>query len=116
MASNIVDVKTLANLETAARAFHAALKSAAPANERLEAAGYPGADALDFGTLDEALNASIEALEDLRLADGDQGIWDYRFQVIRLGHTLNEASAYFYKENEPERVEPMRRYAQSLAS
>ncbi len=110
------DVATALALEAEIRAFQAAVDAAQPALKRLEEAGYAGAESLSFELGELDTESALEVFEDFRIADGDHGAYDYRFRVIRLEQTLNEACAYFYKEDEPDRVEPMRRYAESIAS
>lgn len=113
----LVDVATLATLEKSARTFMAALQAAGPAYDRLHAAPYSGIQhILGWGETEESLTLLIEGLEDLRLANGDPGAADYFFFVKRQGATLREAAKDLIDcFDDISRVEPMRRYAESVA-
>ncbi len=114
---DLADVRRLGELEKGARAFLEALAASEPAMERLEAAGYPGATyASDpWGTVVESVQHLAEGLEDLRLADGDWAAADYRLLVVRMGLGLDKAAIELIGWDKLPRVEPLRRYAESVA-
>lgn len=119
MATSVVDladVRALAVLERQAKAFMEAMQAAEPAHERLYEAKYPG-HIIDWDETAEALGNLIAGLEDLRLADGNQGAADYLFFVKRSGLSLDEAAKTLIDSSHDglSKVEPMRLYAASLA-
>lgn len=116
MGPELVDLRDLANLEKSARAFVQALEAAEPAFDRLQAAKYPGiAYVLAWGETKESLETLIEGLEDLRVADGDQAAADYLFHVKRCKQSVKEAAVDLIENDDIARVEPMRRYAATVA-
>src|SRR5436309_2038867 len=119
MAVDIVDLRDLSNLEKSTVAYLAALEAAEPALERLEAAKCPGAGHVGYclGEVAERLQHLAEALEDVRLSDGEQAVWDFRFYKVRLGLSVEGAARELLDSGAEglNRIEPMRRYAATVA-
>jgi len=121
MEVEFVDLRDLSNFEKSTNAFLVALEAVEPALERLEKAKCPGTGHVGFvlGEVAEKLQHLAEALEDVRLADGEQAVWDYRFYMVRLGLSLagaaEELAGLDGQGEGVKRIEPMRRYAESVA-
>ena len=118
VAYDLADVKALADLEKAARTLRALLEKAGPAYERLQAVEYPGVEHICcWGSTREELGLLIEELEDCRLAGENRGAADYLFFFKRCQAKSMEDAAKELLDSRDDisRVEPMRRYAESMA-
>jgi hypothetical protein len=119
--TDLTDLRELYNFEKSTKAFLAAMEAAEPALQRLEQARCPGIGYLSnvLGEAAEKLEHLAESLEDIRLSDGSQAAWDYRFYMVRLALSLPDAAAELAGMDAAgdgvKRIEPMRRYAESIA-
>ena len=123
------DVAMVRSLEGLTRDLLKAIEAAKPALERLEAAGYAGADwvrqqAVSDGTDPQtagSLANILGALEMFRESNGEEAAWDYFFYVDFLANGLGEAAKAILDNDSQDdknikRVEAMRQFAATIAA
>jgi hypothetical protein len=124
---DLVDVKTVLQLEPRIRELFDAVKAALPAVKRLSDTNYAGApylaDTLNNMLYDhcieghEADSAVLDAIKGFRIGGGDKAAYDYHDLVVEHGMDVGSAMAELLDRDsdDVERVDAFSRYARAQA-